>query len=219
MQIDNIHWIWEKSPRRKHIALVIDDNCLLKVKTPLRTSQKKVEALIIEKRSWIEKSLQKQEDRIHPKFPEFSSEGKLYFIGELYDFVVEDTRGSSVMIDGQKISIKAKNETQFKKALQSWYLEHTQKYVERFVEELSIKIKKSPTTIGYRYYKRRWGSCDTQNNMMFNALLSLHKEEHIKYVVAHELAHMKVKNHSKTFYLEGERILSGFRDLDKAMRS
>jgi len=219
MQTDNIHWIWEKSPRRKHIALVIDDNCLLKVKTPLRTSRQKVEALIIEKRLWIEKSLQKQEDRIHPKFPEFSPEGKLYLLGQVYDFYVEEGRGSCVVIDGQKVCIKVKSEAQFKKALHSWYLEHTQKHVESFVEELSPKTKKSPKTIGYRYYKRRWGSCDTQNNLMFNALLSLHKPEHIRYVVAHELAHMKVKNHSKTFYLEGERILSGFRSLDKEMRS
>lgn len=219
MQIDNIHWIWEKSPRRKHIALVIDANCLLKVKTPLRTSRQKIEALIIEKRSWIEKSLQKQEDRIHPKFPDFSSQGKLYLLGKLYDFYLKAGRGSSVAMDGQRICITAKNESQFKKALQSWYLEHTREQVEAFMDELSRKTKKRATSIGYRYYKRRWGSCDTQNNMMFNALLSLHKEEHIRYVVAHELAHMKVKNHSKTFYLEGERILPGFKALDKAMRN
>lgn len=219
MQTDNIHWIWEKSPRRKHIALVIDDNCLLKVKTPLRTSRQKVEALIVQKRLWIEKSLQKQEDRIHPKFPRFASEGKLYLLGQVYDFYLTAEKGSCVEMDGQKICIKAKNETQFKKALHTWYLEHTQKLVERFLNELSDKMETSPTAIGYRYYKRRWGSCDTNNNLMFNALLSLHKTEHIRYVVAHELAHMKVKNHSKKFYLEGERILSDFKALDKAMRS
>ena len=219
MQTDNILWIWEKSSRRKHIALVIDDSCLLRVKTPPRTSLRKVEALIIEKKIWIEKSLQKQEERIHPRFPDFAQEGKLYLLGETYDFYVKSSRGSCVIVEDERICIQAKSETQFKKALQLWYQKHTEKQVETLIDSFSDKIEKRPKSIGYRYYKRRWGSCDKDNNLMFNALLSVHRFEGIQYVVAHELAHMQVKNHSKEFYLEGERILSGFKALDKALRS
>ena len=219
MQTDNISWIWEKSTRRKHIALHVDDDCLLRIKTPVRTSKRHVDALIREKRVWIEKSLIIQEERIHPKFPQYEKEGKLFFMGESFDFHVENKRGSLVEVLDGKVSIQAQSEAQFKKALQKWYCEKTERMVELYIDFFNEKIKKRPLSIGYRYYKRRWGSCDQKNNLMFNALLSVHKEEHIKYVVAHELAHMTVKNHSKAFYREGERILVGFKNLDKEIRN
>ena len=83
---------------------------------------------------------------------------------------------------------------------------------------LSSLLKTPYKDVNYRVYKRRWGSCSHDNALMFNILLSLHSKEYIHYVVAHELAHIQEKNHSKKFYLEGERLLEGFKDLDKKMR-
>ena len=218
MQTDSIIWHWKKSSRRKHIALHIDDSGRLEVRTPLRTSQKKVEQLIIEKRSWIERSSQKQQQRIHAKLPEYAKEGQLYFLGDLYNFKVQEASKSKLLIDGQNIVIKTPSQQAFYKLLKDWYKEETQMIVSKALDDFKDKLISDYNEVGYRYYKRRWGSCDSKNNLMFNSLLCVHKQEYIRYVVAHELAHIKEKNHSPRFYIEGERILEGFRKFHKEMR-
>ncbi len=219
MQTANISWLWKKSAKRKHVAMLIDDSGVLEVRTPLRIKQQKVEAIILEKLNWIEKSMNKQIQRIHPKFPEFSPSGTLYIFGEKQNFEVLDSKRGGLSFEDDKLIIKANSERHFKNQLQKFYLEQTKTIVESSLDELTSKLKKPQASVGYRYYKSRWGSCDRNNNLMFNALLSLHKKEHVHYVVAHELAHIKEKNHSKAFYDEGERLLAGFRQFQKEMRN
>jgi predicted metal-dependent hydrolase len=219
MQTDNILWLWKKSAKRKHIALHIDDSGLLEVRTPLRTSQRKVEQLIIEKRAWIEHSTQIQQERIHPKLPQYAPEGELYLHGELYRFEVQTAKKSSLTLEGKNALIETPSKEAFDKLLKAWYKERTKVVVETLLRDFEPMLAKPYQDVGYRYYKRRLGSCDSKNNLMFNSLLAVHKEEHIRYVVAHELAHIKEKNHSPRFYAEGERILPGFRGLDKEMRT
>ncbi len=219
MQIDNIIWHWKKSAKRKHIALHVDDGGALEVRTPIRTSQRRIEALIMEKRAWIERSVSIQQQRIHPKLPAYQSCGKLYLYGVAYDYEVASALKSSVLVADQKILIKTPSQEAFEKVLKDWYKQKTKQIVQESLDDLKVKLSTTYKAVGYRYYKRRLGSCDSNNNLMFNSLLAVHKKEHIRYVVAHELAHIKEKNHSVKFYAEGERILQGFKNLHKEMRA
>jgi hypothetical protein len=48
--------------------------------------------------------------------------------------------------------------------------------------------------------RTRWGSCSHQNTISINWRLSLLPPELLEYVVIHELAHIKEKNHSSKFW-------------------
>lgn len=48
--------------------------------------------------------------------------------------------------------------------------------------------------------KKRWGSCSRGNRLRFSWRLIMAPEPVIEYVVLHELAHTKVKNHSPAFW-------------------
>jgi predicted metal-dependent hydrolase len=48
--------------------------------------------------------------------------------------------------------------------------------------------------------KTRWGSCSGQNTISINWRLSILPEELLEYVIIHELAHIKEKNHSSKFW-------------------
>ena len=48
--------------------------------------------------------------------------------------------------------------------------------------------------------KTRWGSCSGKNNLNFTWRLMMAEPEVIKYVIIHELAHIKEKNHGKRFW-------------------
>ena len=53
-----------------------------------------------------------------------------------------------------------------------------------------------------REQRSRWGSCSAKRNLNFNWKLILAPPECLEYVVIHELAHLKVFNHSEAFWKE-----------------
>jgi predicted metal-dependent hydrolase len=218
MQTDDLSWIWEKSRRRKHVAMQINEEGVLTVRSSLRTSKHYVDMILRDKKDWIVNSINSQQKRIHPSFPKFASSGKLFFLGEAFDYKISNEKKQGIERIDNVFIIYADNEMKFKKVLHRWYKTKTEEAVERSLTELSPLLDSMYKSVGYRVYKRRWGSCSHDNALMFNLLLSLHSKEYIHYVVAHELAHIKEKNHSKKFYAEGERILPGFKALDKQMR-
>ena len=57
-----------------------------------------------------------------------------------------------------------------------------------------------PTSLGFRMQKSIWGSCSPENKISLNKKLIVAPLEVIDYVVVHELAHIRYKNHSQQFW-------------------
>lgn len=70
------------------------------------------------------------------------------------------------------------------------------------VRPLGVKITSART---------RWGSCSGKNNLNFSFLLMLVPQPALDYVVVHELAHIREKNHGAGFYREIERYLPDYK--------
>ena len=67
---------------------------------------------------------------------------------------------------------------------------------------------------GFRYNKvfmrnqrTRWGSCSTKNNINLNIKLIRLPDDMIDYVLLHELVHTRIKNHTKAFWTELDRLV------------
>jgi hypothetical protein len=67
--------------------------------------------------------------------------------------------------------------------------------------------------------KTLWGSCSADNNISLNTSLAFLKDELIDYVILHELVHTKVKNHSKKFWDELEKVLPNSKLLNHELKS
>lgn len=61
-------------------------------------------------------------------------------------------------------------------------------------------MKLYPTGIKITSAKKRYGSCSAKNSLCFSLYLMLEDEAFIDYVVVHELAHIKHKNHGRDFH-------------------
>lgn len=73
--------------------------------------------------------------------------------------------------------------------------------------------------ITIRNQRTRWGSCSSRGNLNFNCLLMLTPPEVIDYVVVHELCHRKEMNHSGRFWNEVARILPGYAEQEKWLKT
>lgn len=76
----------------------------------------------------------------------------------------------------------------------------------------------SPTGIKITSAKTRFGSCSGKNSLCFSWRLMLYPPEAIDYVVVHELAHIKEKNHSPAFYKVIAEVLPDYKAREKLLK-
>lgn len=75
-----------------------------------------------------------------------------------------------------------------------------------------------PTAVKITSAKTRFGSCSGKNSLCFSYLLMRYPIEAVDYVVLHEIAHIKHKNHSKQFYLLIEKYMPDYKEREKMLK-
>ena len=78
--------------------------------------------------------------------------------------------------------------------------EQFKKIVENNANELINTTGLIPRKIRIRDIKYAWGSCSNNKNITINKKLISYSELAIRYVILHELCHLKYMNHSKDFW-------------------
>lgn len=77
----------------------------------------------------------------------------------------------------------------------------------------------TPTAVKITSAKKRFGSCSSKNSLCFSYLLMKYPQNAIDYVVLHEIAHIKHKNHSKQFYSFIEKYMLDYKEREKLLKT
>ena len=112
--------------------------------------------------------------------------------------IIEEARRKA-----KKMKIEKRNEEELKSLIKE--------LVKNFSNELRVEVNR----IYFRQLKSKWGSCSNKRNLSFNTMLKYLPYDLIKYVVFHEITHLKERNHNKKFW---EIIGKKFRDYEKRER-
>ena len=75
----------------------------------------------------------------------------------------------------------------------------------------------SPQNVKISSAKKRFGSCSSKNSINYSWRLMLYPPEAIDYVVVHELAHIRHKNHGREFYALVESVLPDYKSRRKLL--
>ena len=76
----------------------------------------------------------------------------------------------------------------------------------------------APTGITITGAEKRFGSCSGKNRLCFSWRLMLYPPEAVDYVVVHELAHIRHKNHGREFYALIASVLPDYRQREALLR-
>lgn len=123
--------------------------------------------------------------------PKRISEDKIFaFLNKRYDWVLKAVERQANRQNRYDIS---EEETLKLKKLAA-------EYIPQRVEYYSKIMGLYPSRVKINSAKTRFGSCSAKNSLNFSFYLMAYPVEAIDYVVVHELAHIKHKNHQKSFY-------------------
>ncbi len=146
--------------------------------------------------------------------------GRKYYV-EIFINSDEDSNRIEIDFTESKFKVLApkslNNQKDLTEAFESFYKE-------KAIEKLTPRLKKWSKKTGLEYEKvkfrkleKRWGSCSPNDTLTFNIEAIKLPYSLIDYLIVHELAHTKVKNHSKEFWAELSKHIPNWRELDEKM--
>ena len=96
--------------------------------------------------------------------------------------------------------------------------EQFKQIVEKNANELIQLTGLIPNKIRIRKIKYAWGSCSQNKNITINYNLIKYSKQAIKYVILHELCHLKHMNHSKDFWDLVEKYMPEYKQAKKEFK-
>lgn len=178
--------------KRKTIAIHITSDGKVEVRSPLKASKSVIKEFVTSKEKWIEKHLKAVKNMV--KMP-LAIGGTMLFLGR--EFPILKNEGSSYF-DGEAMYVR--QETDIYNALSELYRCKAKEIIPDMVHDAEEKMNLHSNKINITSAKTRWGSCSGKNNLNFSWRLMMAEPDAVKYVVIHELAHVKEKNHGARFW-------------------
>lgn len=133
------------------------------------------------------------------------------FLGQLRQLTVEEKLSGrdQVTLQGDQLRVQVRDlgKAGVQKALISFYKKTGKNYLSHLVGQQAERMNLYPQALSFRSQRTRWGSCSSQGRMSLNWRLVAAPSEVAKYVVVHELAHLKHQDHSSRFWTLVERFL------------
>ncbi len=83
--------------------------------------------------------------------------------------------------------------------------------IARWLPQYVPQIDAAPTALRVRPLKSLWGSLDTRDRINLDLALALAPPAALRYVLVHELCHLRVRNHSPRFWRQVEALFPDWR--------
>ncbi len=191
------------NPKLKYIYLSFNHTGDLIIKSP-KVSQKEIEKILIKKSTWINKSRQKLSEK-KGKPIAFRKGEELFYLGKSYRVQYKQNSGNKVSLefdkeDGFSLLYDEFDVEFFEELVNLFYKSEAKRLIPEITDQYAKEMKLFPSKISFRKARSRWGSCSSTNAISFNYLMMKLPLSVIKYIIVHELAHIRHKHHQKKFW-------------------
>ena len=121
---------------------------------------------------------------------------------------IVETSGRRVLLRDDEVAVPTGREA---KRLQSWLRTYARNQVAAASDFYAAALGRGYTRITLRDTRSRWGSCSAEGALMYSWRLILAPPEVLRYVAAHEVAHLAEMNHSSAFWDVVDRLYGPYR--------
>ena len=214
--------------KRRSIGFVVGPDGLA-VRAPRWTPLYEVDAALQEKASWILRKLQEsqqRQNRLESARLEWRDGVALPYRGQTITVLLDPAhgfsgRGAQLLPGGENAALqtlhvglpKAAAPEQIRDAVQAWLMRQAQaNFKERmdfFAPQLGVQWKKLRLSSA----GTRWGSASADGSIRLNWRLIHFRQPVIDYVVVHELSHLRVMDHSPSFWNTVASVVPNYQNL------
>lgn len=192
---------------RKTLQINVCPDLSVEVKAPKEAEFDKVIAKVTKRAKWIT-TQQRYFTQFLPLQPprRFISGETHRYLGRQCRLKIIKSSENIVKMSGGFINIylqNPKNSKEVKKMVTEWYRNHAATIYKEILnncQNIFYALKIDQPDLKIRFMKTRWGSCSKSGQITLNSELIKAHKSCIRYVLIHELCHLKEYHHSKQFY-------------------
>ncbi|MEY4597733.1 MAG: hypothetical protein RLZZ445_530 [Pseudomonadota bacterium] len=212
-----VSYTLRRSPRRRSIALLIDERGL-RVAAPLAAPQQAIDSILREHAAWVLRKVGDwQQKRPPPR--NWTAGEQIMFIGQPLSLVMRSgieapqIDGDCLLVGPPALAPKAV-ETRVRNWLKRQALDL---YTQRCAD-FSMQLGLPAPAVRLSSARTRWGSCHSSGRISINWRLIQGPQAWIDYVAAHEVAHLRQMNHSPAFWRTVGTLVADYAERRTALR-
>ena len=215
------------SPKARNLRLKVTREDGLLVVVPKGYDEKKIPALLNQKKVWIADSMKRIGETkrfLEPKPRKHLPEAmRLVAVGETWAVTYrEDASHSGIRLWTERgklvISGPDLNRESVIQKLKFWLRVKVRENLFPLAEKLATKHSLKLGGMLVKNQRTRWASCSAQRNLSLNTKLLFLSPDLVRYVVIHELCHTVHMNHGNEFWRLVATHEPSYKVLDQALR-
>jgi len=222
-----IPYIIEYRKHRRHLGIEVHPDLTVHVLAPTRASKEKIHDIVKKKAPWILKKIVWFDQMRQFTAPKEYVNGETFlYLGRQYRLALHNG------VDAGYVRLKEgylemavpwqynKNECQqvVKTALFDWYCDHANQKIDEIINRYATILEIPAPHYKVKLMTKRWGSCTPKNILNFNMKIIMAPASQVEYVVAHELCHIRHKNHSTWFWKHLRQIMPDYEIRRESLR-
>lgn len=190
-----------KDIKNIHLSVMPPDG-KVRVSAPRNLSKETIQVFLRTKVSWIRQQREKFARQSRLSEREFVSGESLFVFGKQYYLQVKYARKNSLVLNGKNAILTVRKESsslQRENFVRGVLRKKLKTEIAKRLPKWEKRMHLACGSWGIRRMEQRWGSCGLRGNLRFNLLLVHVPLKCLDYIIVHELAHLKVRHHTKEF--------------------
>jgi predicted metal-dependent hydrolase len=202
--------------RRRTISIEVRRDASVVVRAPYRASNSVIQRFVHEKRGWIARKQESARKRVRVEKMFVDGEEFLY-LGRSYKLSIVDNVQRPLSFDGRFL-LSMDHAVEGRSHFIEWYSGEARRVLPERVERFAAAAGLSYKCVRITRALTRWGSCGVKGSLNFSWRLMMLPPHIIDNIVAHEVSHLDVRNHSQRFWRRVGELFPDYRECERWLR-
>ncbi len=209
-----------RSQRARRLLLQVRPPYNVEVVVPRWAKPADVEAFVSHNRAWIERAQQE----IRARYPQaqLSLPQRIQLRAIKRDWQVVYRHSENGRCSLRRFSNRLELSTPCtgqgaRGLLRGWVARQGREHLKPWLGSVARELALTPKRVQVRTQKTRWGSCSSTGTVSINACLLFLDPALVRYLMVHELCHLRHLNHSRRYWALVKRFEPDYRDLDQRL--
>lgn len=214
-------WQVRHSARARRLAIRVFPEGRVEIIVPRGASTALVHAFVLRHRGWVERKLADRRGEASVSLETFPPTAvTLAAFGEIWHIQQTNRRSRARIFVREGCVLEVPQSLTgdiLRTALLRWLCEHVRVGFADRLDALAKEFGLRPATLQIRRQRTRWGSCSRKGAISLNVCGVFQRPEVLRYLMLHELAHLRHMNHSAAYWGEVQSMCPQWKVLDREL--